>query len=129
MGVGGDRMKKATTCQLHQKFNPSILNDGETIMDYTLRLSSMAVYLTMLDEEVKDSMIIAKMLLSLPPHFKHITIEIKTLFDVSIMSVVDLIGWLKVVEEAFEEALTSLQQNGKLFLTEDEWDAQSKKHE
>jgi hypothetical protein len=36
---------------------------------------------------------------------------------------------LKVVEEAFEEALTSLQQNRKLFLTEDEWDAQSKKHE
>jgi hypothetical protein len=52
----------------------------------------MAVHLTTLGGEVKDSKIIAKMLLSLPPHFKHITIEIKTLLGVSIMSVVDLIG-------------------------------------
>jgi hypothetical protein len=92
MGVGGDRMKTATAHQLYQKFDPTMFNDGETIVDYTLRRSSMAVHLTTLGGEVKDSKIIAKMLLSLPPHFKHITIEIKTLLGVSIMSVVDLIG-------------------------------------
>jgi hypothetical protein len=36
------------------------------------------------------------------------------------MSVADLTGRLK---EVFEEALTSLQQDGKLYLTENEWDA------
>jgi ABC-type uncharacterized transport system permease subunit len=69
----------------------------------------MAAHLTTLGEEVKDGEIIAKMLRSLSPHFKHITIAIKTLLDVSTMSVADLTWQLKEVEEAFEEAPTSLQ--------------------
>jgi hypothetical protein len=36
---------------------------------------------------------------------------------------------LKEAEEAFKEAPTSLQQVGKLYLTEEEWDTQRKKHE
>jgi hypothetical protein len=36
---------------------------------------------------------------------------------------------LKEVEEAFEEALTSLQQDGKLYLTKEEWDAWREKRE
>jgi hypothetical protein len=57
---------------------------------------------------VKDDEIIANMLLSLPPRFKQITIMIKTLLNVSTMSVADLIGRLNEAEEAFEEAPTSL---------------------
>jgi hypothetical protein len=36
------------------------------------------------------------------------------------MSVADLTGRLKEVEEAFEEAPTSLQHDGNLYLTEEE---------
>jgi hypothetical protein len=54
------------------------------------------------------------------------TIAIKTLLDVSTMSIADLTRRLK---EAFEEKLTSLQQDGKLYLTEEEWDARRKKRE
>jgi ABC-type uncharacterized transport system permease subunit len=85
MRVGDDRVKKAMTQQLHQKFD-----------------------LTTFSEEVKDGKIITKMFQSLPPRFKQITIAIKTLLDVSTMFVADLTGWLKEAEEAFEEALTSL---------------------
>jgi hypothetical protein len=45
------------------------------------------------------------------------------------MSVADLTGWLKEMKEVFEEAPTSLLQDGKLYLTEEEWDAQRKKRE
>jgi hypothetical protein len=82
-------------------------DDGETIEDYALHLSGMAVHLTTLGEEVKDGEIVTKMRQSLPPRFKQITI--KTLLDVSTMSVADLTGWLKEAEEAFEEVPTSLQ--------------------
>jgi uncharacterized OB-fold protein len=88
----------------------------------------MAAHLAMLGEEVKDGVIIVKMLRSLPPHFKHITIVIKTLLDMSTMSVPDLTGRLKEADEAFKEAPTSLQQDGKLYLTE-KWDARRKKRE
>jgi hypothetical protein len=98
---------------LCRKFNLTRFDDGETIEDYVLCLSGMAVHLATLDEEVKDGEIITQMLRSLPPRFKQITIAIKTLLDVSTMFVADLTGRLKEAEEAFEEVPTSLQQDGK----------------
>jgi hypothetical protein len=83
-----------------------MFDDGETVEDYTLRLSGMVVHLTTLNEEVKDGEIVAKMLQSLPPRFEQIMIAIKTLLDVSTMLVADLTGRMK---EALEEAPTSLQ--------------------
>jgi hypothetical protein len=55
---------------LCQKFNLAMFDDGETVEDYALRLSGMAVHLTTLGEEVKDGKTIVKMLRSLPPRFK-----------------------------------------------------------
>jgi hypothetical protein len=88
----------------------------------------MAVHLATFSEEVKDVEIVMKMLQPLPLHFIQITIVIKTLLDVSTMSIADLTGQLKEVEEAFEEAPTSLMRDEKLYLTE-EWDAWRKKRE
>jgi hypothetical protein len=45
------------------------------------------------------------------------------------MSIVDLTGRLKEAEEAFKEAPTSLQQDGKVYLTKKEWDTRRKKRE
>jgi hypothetical protein len=104
MRVHDDRVKKATTQQLRRKFNLVTFDDGKIVEDYALRLSGMAAHLTTLNEEVKGGEIVAKMLRSLSPHFKQITIKI--LLDVSTMSVADLTMRLK---EAFEEAPTSLQ--------------------
>jgi hypothetical protein len=92
MRVDDDRVKKVTTQQLRRKFDHATFDDGETVEDYALRLSGMAVHLTTLGEEVKDGNIVAKMLRSLPPLFKQITITIKTLLNVLTMSVADLTG-------------------------------------
>jgi hypothetical protein len=118
MRVGDDHVKKATAQQLRRKFDLVMFNDGETVENYALCLSGMAAHLATLGEEVKDGEIITKMLRSLPPCFKQITIAIKTLLDVSTMSVADLTGRLKEAKETFEEASTSLQQDRKLYLTE-----------
>jgi hypothetical protein len=45
------------------------------------------------------------------------------------MSVANLTGRLKERDEAFEEAPVSLQQDGNLYITEEEWDARRKKRE
>jgi hypothetical protein len=109
------------------KIDFTTFDDGETIEDYTMCLSNMAAHLSTLNEEVKDGEIIVKMLQSLLPRFKHITI--KTLLNVSTMSIADLTKQLKEAEEAFEEASMLLQQDRKLYLTEEEWDTQRKKSE
>jgi hypothetical protein len=129
MRIHDNRMKKAMMQQVHWKFDLTTFDDGETIEEYTRRLSGMAADLDMLGEVVKDGKIIVKMLRYRPPHFKHITIVIKRLLIVSTMSVADLIRWLKEVGETFREAPTSLQQDRNLYLTDEEWDAQRKKRE
>jgi hypothetical protein len=85
MRVDDDRVKKVMAQQLRQKFDFTTFDDGETVEDYALCLSSMAAHLATLDEEVKDGEIVAKMLRSLRPCFKQITIMIRTLLDVSTM--------------------------------------------
>jgi hypothetical protein len=60
--VGDDRVKKATAQQRGRKFDLAMFDDDETVEDYALRMSGMAVHLTTLDEEVKDDEIVAKML-------------------------------------------------------------------
>jgi hypothetical protein len=50
MRVGDDHVKKATAQQLRQKFDLATFDDGETVEDYALRLSGMAVHLTTLGE-------------------------------------------------------------------------------
>jgi hypothetical protein len=96
--VGDDRVKKATTQQLCRKFDLATFDDGETVEDYALRLSGMVAHLATLGEEIKDGEIIAKMFQSLPPCFKQIAI--KTLLDVSIMYIADLIGRFEGPEKA-----------------------------
>jgi hypothetical protein len=108
MRVGDDHVKKVTVQQLRWKFDLATFDDGETVEDYALLLSGMVAHLTTISEEAKDGEIVVKMLRSLPPRFKQITIVIKTLLDVSTMSVANLTGQLKEAEEAFEEAPTSL---------------------
>jgi hypothetical protein len=96
--VSDDCVKKATAQQLCWKFHLATFDDDEAVEDYVLRMSGMAVHLTTLGDEVKDAGIDAKMPGSLSPRFRQITIVIKTLLNVSTMSVADLAGRLK---EAF----------------------------
>jgi hypothetical protein len=123
MRIGDDRVKKATTQQLHWKYDLVAFEYRETVDDYALCLNGMAAHHATLGEVVKECEIITKILHTLPPRFKQISIAIKTLLDVSMMTVANLIGRLKEDEEAFEEALTLLQQDRKLYLTKEEWDA------
>jgi hypothetical protein len=129
MRVGDGRVKKSTAQQLRRKFDLATCGEAETVEDYALRLNSLAAHLATLGEEVKETQIVEKMLRTLPARFKQITIAIKTLLDVSTMGVADLTGRLKEAEEAFEEPPATMQHEGKLYLTEEEWEARKVRRE
>jgi hypothetical protein len=60
---------------------------------------------------------------------KQIALAILTLLGVESLTVANLAGRFKAEEEAFEEPLSTLQQDGGLYLTEEEWDARRVKRE
>jgi hypothetical protein len=107
----------------------AMCGEGETVEDYALCLNSLAAHLATLGEEVKETQIVENMLRTLPARFKQITIAIKTLLDVSTMGVADLTGRLKEANEAFEEPLATMQHEGRLHLTEEEWEARKVRRE
>lgn len=91
--------------------------------DYTLRLTGMQATLVTLGEEVEETRVVEKMLRNVPSRFKQIVLAIRTLLDTSTLIVADLTERLKAAEESFEGPPPTLQHNGKLYLTEEAWDA------
>lgn len=90
MRIGNERVRKSTAEQLHRKFDLAAFENGESFEDYALRLEGMAAHLATLGEDVTDKEIVAKILRSLPPRFKQIAITIRTLLDISTMTVANL---------------------------------------
>jgi hypothetical protein len=107
----------------------AMCGEGETVEDYAMCLNSLAAHHATLGEEVKETQIVENMLRTLPARFKQITIAIKTLLDVSTMGVADLTGRLKEAKEAFEEPPATMQHEGRLHLTEEEWEARKVRRE
>lgn len=51
-------------------------------------------------------------------------LAIRTLLNTSTLMVADLTGWLKAAEESLEGPPAMLHHDGKLYLTQDEWNRQ-----
>ena len=89
----------------------------------------MASTLTTLGDKVGESQVVEKIIRSVPQRFRKIVVAITTLLDVSTLTVADLTGRLKALEDAFEPPPSVMHHDGKLYLTEEECDARRKKHD
>jgi hypothetical protein len=83
--------------------------------------------LATLGETVEEHKVMEKILHFVPPWLKQIVLT--TLLDVEFLTVANLAGRLRAAEEAFAEPPSALQQDGKLYLTEEEWDARCVRRE
>jgi hypothetical protein len=83
----------------------------------------MVATLATLGEVVEDYVVVEKILCCVPPCLKQIAPAIAMLLDVRSLTIANLLGRLKGAEEVFEESPSMLQQDGKLYLTKEEWDA------
>jgi hypothetical protein len=106
-----------------------MFEEGESVEDFALHLNGMVVMMATLSKVVEEHKVVVKILCCVPPRLKQITCAISTLLDIESLTVVNLVGQLKAVEASFEEPLSTLQQDGKLYLMEEEWDAWRIKHE
>ncbi|CAA7391866.1 unnamed protein product [Spirodela intermedia] len=129
MRIGDDRVKKTSAQNLRRQFDSATFKEGESVEDYALRLNSMASTLTTLGDKVKETQVVETIIRSVPQRFRQIVVAITMLLDVSTLTVVDLTGRLKAAEDAFEEPPSAMQHDGKLYLTEEEWDARRRKRD
>jgi hypothetical protein len=100
-----------------------MFGESESVEDFVLHLNGMVATLATLGEVVEEHKVVEKILRCIPPQLKQIALAILTLLDIESLTVMNLAGRLKAAEAVFEEPLWMLQQDGKLYLIEEEWDA------
>jgi hypothetical protein len=101
-------------------------HEDENIEDYSMRLSGMVAQLATLGVTLDEPTVVGKFLRSVPVRFKQIVVAIQTLLDVSTLTLAEATGRLKVAEEELEALPPSVHHNGKLYLTEEAWEAKWK---
>jgi len=122
MRLGGDRVRKAKAQQLQREYEAIAFRDGEAIEDFALRLTSLVSQLAQVGVDIGEEEAVAKYLRVVPPRFAQIALSIETLLDMSTLSIEEVTGRLKAVEDR-AEAPARTTAGGQLLLTEEQWAA------
>ena len=121
MRVGSDRAKKATAQLLKQEYANLKFKDGETVEDFSLRLHTHQQA-----EEPWRHHRRREGGLQIPPLRAgkvHPNRSLhRTVLDLSTLTIEDVTGRLRAVDECLEQAIAT-KDRGKLLLTEEEWAA------
>ncbi|XP_073359651.1 uncharacterized protein [Aegilops tauschii subsp. strangulata] len=99
---------------------------GETIDDFSMRISTLAANLRSLGDNVQEFSVVAKFLRVVRQQYVQVAIAIETLLDVSTLSLDEVTGRLRAVQDRISENAAESQSGGRLLLTEEEWDAQKR---
>jgi hypothetical protein len=121
MRVGDDRVKAASVQRLWKEYENVAFRDGETVGDFALRINGLVTSLREMGETLEDHRVVKKILRVVPKRLKQVAVAIEMLTDLDTAKIEELVGRLRVAEEAdnddSKEAATEVA--GKLYLTEE----------
>jgi len=128
MRLGAERVKEVNAQKLLAEFEANAFKMGETIDDFAVRISRLAMDLRGLGEEsVDDTRVVKKFLRVVPPCYNQVAVTIEMFCDLKKLSIEELVGRLRAAEDRFEPSVEQVTEKaGKLLLMEEEWAARNK---
>ena len=127
MHVGVERVREANAQKLRRELSKIEFKDGKSVNDFAMRITSLANNLQVLGNEVTDVEVVRKFLQVIPERLQQVAISIETLLDLSAISIEEVTGRLRVVEQRYKLGFSGSNGRQKLLLTEEEWLARMKK--
>lgn len=129
MCMGAERVREARAQTLRSEFETIRFKDGETVDDFAMRLTGLVNNLNILGDKIDDERVVRKFLRVVPSKYSQVAISIETLVDLKTLSIEELTGRLKVVEERLDREGDVSSSEGRLLLTEEEWLSRQKRRE
>jgi len=123
--VGVQRVRESNAQQLRREFAAMGWNDGETAEDFSMRLTGLANNLRILGDNITEAEVVRKMLQVVPEDLSQVAISIETLLDLNTISVEEVTGRLRAVEQR-RKPPPVVDSQGWLLLTQEEWMAKLK---
>lgn len=122
MRMGSERVREAKAQTRCREFEEIRFRDGESIEDFSLRLTAIVNELQLLNDPVTEYRAVLKFLRAVPRKFRQMAMAIESFVDLQTLSIEELCGRLQSVEESY--ALDDVDRGvGELLLTEREWNA------
>jgi hypothetical protein len=123
--IGSDRARKTTLQTLRKEWENLAFKPGEDVDDFALRLNTLLQKMVQFGDDTYDEeRAVEKLFRCIPEKYKQIARSIKSLIDLSTMTIEEAIGRLKVVDGDEAQALSGpITIGGKLHLTREQWEA------
>lgn len=117
MRMGVDRVREGNAQTLRREFNNITFKNGESIDDFYMRITGLVNNLRLLGDTIDELEVVRKMLQVVPERFDQVAIAIETLLDVGTMTVEEVTGRLRAVEQRHEARKLSAELGSRLLLS------------
>jgi hypothetical protein len=122
------RMCKSNVQQIRREFGPLMWKEAGNTEDFMNRITGLAAELRLIGDNISDAEVVCKMLQVIPDHLTELAISIETLLDIKTISVEEVTGMLRTIEQRRKPAMIHDNQC-RLLLYEEEWMANLKVRE
>uniref|UniRef100_A0ACD5TNV1 Uncharacterized protein n=1 Tax=Avena sativa TaxID=4498 RepID=A0ACD5TNV1_AVESA len=122
---GNDRVRDSRVRRLRTEFETVTSKANERIDTFAMSISNIASALRSLGDSVDEEKVVRKFLSVVPTRFMQIAFSTETLLDPAMLTVEEVVGHLRAIEERLDGDQEG-NSSGQLLLTEQEWEAQKK---
>ena len=96
---GDEKSKRMQILNLKRQFEGLKMKDSDTIKDFSSNISKIVNQMTLLGEEIQESRVVEKVLVSLPEKFENKICSLEDSKDFSELSLQELVNALQAVEQ------------------------------